>query len=616
MKKILLLFSLLFFFTSCNNDLAHEHNICDFCNKCTKIDCSNDICIGHDDTHTHNYCKICNKCREEDCALDKCIGHEKEHLHNICEECGKCTSVNCTSDRCPLIHKEQLKNLYEWYFEIEFLDILKIETYEVTSDEGLIKIYSTNKEEDIKNLFLFFDQKATKVYKDGFDIENPSNHNTISKLIINYGSSYGTKTQELIFYDNIIRIDNFLYECNTDYLKSIITEQIKYKFNFSCDSFDVYDKFDNYQITINNINSYEFIDYSIDSSYMFEEYKYYLKTNYGTIYIYDEYTFNFNDCFYQIKSNNRFNFYNIVNEPIIINPEFEKVDIEELPSHIFSEEDFENVVFYKVSPDWIFDKYDITIYEAKCTHVDMSLIYVVKNGKKHYYYGKHLDDTSSAVKMLAISDINDDGFIEVVISCTGELSNKCLIYNTFNNYFDELYTYHDCTLTYKNDHLYFGDAMIKYGSRNRLELKENIIVYKCEKYTVAYFMTFQDEWDFYLVTEENLGKMTIPSIGMVTKFLYTGEEFNLHDYPNREFGENKVGPVPLFVDSEKNQISENAIAGPDIYGIDYLYPGLLYEYEFYLFAMFEDDNISPGTYDMELHFIGEVNVIEDVLIIK
>ena len=233
MKKILLVFSLLFFLTSCNTDLAHEHNICDFCNKCTKIDCSNDICIGHDDTHTHNYCKICNKCREEDCALDKCIGHEKEHLHNICEECGKCTSSNCTSDRCPLIHKEQLKNLYEWYYEIEFLDILKIETYKVTSDEGLIKIYSTKKEEDIKNLFLFFDQKATKVYKDGFDIENPSNHNTISKLIINYGSSYGTKTQELVFYDNIIRIDNFLYECNTDYLKSIITEQIKYKFNFS-----------------------------------------------------------------------------------------------------------------------------------------------------------------------------------------------------------------------------------------------------------------------------------------------------------------------------------------------------------------------------------------------
>lgn len=50
--------------------------------------------------------------------------------------------------------------------------------------------------------------------------------------------------------------------------------------------------------------------------------------------------------------------------------------------------------------------------------------------------------------------------------------------------------------------------------------------------------------------------------------------------------------------------------------MSYLYPVLLYEYEFYLFAMFEDDNISPGTYDMELHFIGEVNVIEDVLIIK
>ena len=143
-----------------------------------------------------------------------------------------------------------------------------------------------------------------------------------------------------------------------------------------------------------------------------------------------------------------------------------------------------------------------------------------------------------------------------------------------------------------------------------------MFVYKCDNYTVAYSMVFHSQWDYYLVTEENLGIMTTPTMGIVSKVLYTGEEFDQDDNPNYEFGEKKIGPIPVFIDNDGNRITENLIIGPDVSGIDYWYPGLILDSEWFLYSSIEVDNLESGTYDLELRFMGEVELIEDFLIVK
>lgn len=606
------------------HDIIHEHTPCEECGKCVDEDCNGikeDKCEGHETIKIHTLCEECGKCLTEDCdCLDdeKCWGHNEQHIHVLCEECGMCINEGCylQEGKCPIIHPKKMSELLVWYYEIEFLDVLKIRIHDMTTDDNFILITTTENEDDFENLFRFLNQEIIEINKSTYDTESFNEYNQTNKLVIEYGTYQGSKVKELNFYDNIIEIDDKFYQCNLEFLNSIDNEQPKYKFKNTNQIYEVYTKTNEYVSNVEDLIEFEFIDHLDASYYNFDEYMYYIKTDKEIIYVYDEYTFNYNGKFYKITTKNRFNLFSMYSGPVIMNAEFIKVENEDLNQECFDENDLENAVFFKVGPNWIEEKYGITIFEAKSTHVLSSEIYVVKGNKICSYFGTPLDENTNAIKMLAIADINNDGFVEIVISCTGEFGNKCLIFNTFNNHFDELYTGYDYTLSYKDGNLYYGEAMIKYGSRNRLSFKEELFVYKCDNYTVAYYMCFQSQWDYYLVTEENLGIMTTPSMGIVSKVLYTGEEFHQDDNPNYEFGENRIGPVPVFIDSEGNRITENAIVGPDVAGIDYWYPGLILDSEYYLFTWIVIDNIESGTYDMELRFMGRVELIEDFLIVK
>jgi len=559
---------------------------------------------------------VANNYKNIECSEEKYI-----HPHIPCNQCGKCIEKYCDgldAEKCPKVHIKKLKELYDWYFELEFLGIKEIKL--CRENDYLIVINTSNNKNDFTNLLEFFNQDVVE----NLEVDYYIKQNPKTKLVIKYGMNVdgedAFKQKELCFYNNIIEIDNIYYNCDTSFIETLSNDDLSYMFDFEKENFAVFDKQEEFVTIIENIKKFEFKKYD-DFSYNINDYSYYIITPKGLMYIYDERVFSFDGVLFEIQSNERFNFYNSIENPIIIEATLSKVnDLQDI-DNLFEEKYLENHEIYSAEPSWLKETYDISIYEARRVDDTICEISIVKDGVKESTYGYITDNNENAIQMICVADINKDGYIEVMISCTHIIvKNKCLIFDTYDNSLYEFYIPNSHAFSYTDGQLYMGKYVIQSGRKNNISLKDNILVHQGETFDIALFFFFSGNERFNVVYIDEIGKQQAPLIFIYSKAIYKGEEFYQKDNESKHIFEDEFGPVPVFIDDTGRRVLENTLLGPDVLGTNHVVPGTKYQFGWILIAYppedDEEDKIKIGFYDMEIHFGGKVEVIEDFLEVR
>lgn len=343
-----------------------------------------------------------------------------------------------SEDVCIYITSDEFYGKDEYNFEEVFwwAKVLKQENVaKVQVEKGAIavapgslidKAYSED-ERDIANLFTVLNQKLVKVSNPQIDGGSYINYtfyqddNAYTLEICNRYVVYSTFSSRryFAFVDEDYQLPQLNFANQNVY--AFIGYDLKTK---------IYDATHQFVCDYAYLSFLEFVEE--ESSMVDINTLFYVKSDFGNIYIKTPKTFIYKDVHYRITNQYQFDF---TNESIRIDhPQKSNRNVQKI-TQLMGENKKE---FVNLAPTWMIDEYQMDVFET----MDKRNAFLMYDNEVISLYPFGLEGTDG-IKQFCVADINEDGYVELYMSInygTNCILNKIYCFDTFTKKMIESYT--------------------------------------------------------------------------------------------------------------------------------------------------------------------------------